>query len=123
MAAVGLADEAKQRIVAKLSDARTQVRFPAFFGPGHDWLPDHNWGGAAMVGLQEMLVAADPVDHQLVRFLPAWPEDWDVHFKLHAPGQKIVKGAFVNGDLTVEQSEAASSANQSNHQGAIIQRA
>jgi hypothetical protein len=123
MAALGLADEAKQRIVAKLSDARTQVRFPAFFGPGHDWLPDHNWGGAAMVGLQEMLVAADPVDLQLVRFLPAWPEDWDVDFKLHAPGQKIVEGAFVNGKLTVEQSEAASRPNQSSHLRATVQRA
>jgi hypothetical protein len=103
MAALGLADEAKRRIVDKLSDTRAQVRFTAFFGPGHDWLPDHNWGGAAMVGLQEMIIAADPVDHGRIKLLPAWPADWEVHFKLHAPGQKVVSGAFTDGALAVDE--------------------
>ena len=39
---------------------RAACRYPAFFGPGHDWMPDHNWGGSGMVGLQEMLLAAEP---------------------------------------------------------------
>ena len=33
-------------------------RFPAFWGPGYDWAPDHNWGGSGMIGLQEMLLQA-----------------------------------------------------------------
>src|SRR5690606_6142019 len=57
MDALGLTGEAKHRAISKLSyqaKASPDLRFTAFFGPGHDWLPDHNWGGSAMVGLQEM---------------------------------------------------------------------
>ena len=58
--------EAARRVVDKLSNTSApQARFPAFFGPGHDWVPDHNWGGSGMVGLQEMLLAADPYGDEL----------------------------------------------------------
>ena len=57
-------------------------RFPAFWGPGFDWTPDHNWGGSGMIGLQEML--AQVKDESIILF-PAWPVDWNVHFKLHMP--------------------------------------
>ncbi|MEO0054590.1 MAG: hypothetical protein RLZZ50_537, partial [Verrucomicrobiota bacterium] len=42
----GYADRAGALLVDKMSDRKAQVRFPAFFGPGHDWLPDHNHGGS-----------------------------------------------------------------------------
>ncbi|MGD0130297.1 MAG: hypothetical protein ABSF46_33695 [Terriglobia bacterium] len=94
MAALGWPAEAQQRAVDKLSDRKAQVRFPAFFGPGHDWLPDHNWGGSAMVGLQEMLVAAQPEAKSRILLFPAWPRDWDVDFKLHTSGQTIVECSY-----------------------------
>jgi hypothetical protein len=31
--------------------ASEKYRFPAFWGPGYDWVPDHNWGGTGAVGL------------------------------------------------------------------------
>jgi hypothetical protein len=31
--------------------------------------------------------------------LPAWPKEWDVDFKLHAPGQTIVEGVLRGGEL------------------------
>jgi hypothetical protein len=99
MAALGWAGEAQQRAVDKLSDHKAQVRFPAFFGPGHDWLPDHNWGGSAMVGLQEMLVAAQPEANGKILLLPAWPKEWNVDFKLHAPQQTIVECSYHNGRI------------------------
>jgi hypothetical protein len=43
-ARLGLTLEAKNITIKKLSDS--QRRFPTFWGPGHDWVPDHNWGGA-----------------------------------------------------------------------------
>lgn len=99
VAAMGDAAEARQRAIDKLSDQRAQVRFPAFFGPGHDWLPDHNWGGSGMVGLQEMLVAAEPGRAGKIYLLPAWPRDWDVVFKLHVPGPAVVEGELKGGRL------------------------
>ncbi|MDO8942137.1 MAG: hypothetical protein Q7U75_03090, partial [Desulfobacterales bacterium] len=61
MAALAWPEEAKKRALYKMANTNApQARFPAFFGPGHDWLPDHNWGGAGMVGIQEMLLAPEP---------------------------------------------------------------
>jgi len=71
-------------------------RFPTFWGPGHDWVPDHNWGGSGMIGLQEMLMQTLGDD---IRLLPAWLKDWDVDFKLHAPHKTTVEGRVHNGKL------------------------
>jgi hypothetical protein len=49
-----------------------------------------------MMALQTMLVQADDGK---IRLLPAWPEDWDVAFKLHAPKNTIVEGAVRGGKL------------------------
>lgn len=71
-------------------------RFPAFWGPGFDWVPDHNWGGSAMTGLQEMLLQTN--EDQLLLF-PAWPREIDVHFKLHAPGNTTVEAWLKDGKI------------------------
>ncbi len=55
---------------------------------------DH--GGAASMGLQCALLQAD--DDRIYLF-PAWPKDWDVEFKLHAPDQTTVEGVYRNGEL------------------------
>lgn len=100
MAALAWPEEAKKRAIYKMANtAAPQARFPAFFGPGHDWLPDHNWGGAGMVGIQEMLLAPEPGPHGKLHLLPAWPPEWDVDFKLHAPGPTIVEAALRAGKL------------------------
>jgi hypothetical protein len=97
-AALGLTDEAARLAVAKMSDAASPCRFPAFFGPGHDWMPDHNWGSSGMVGVQEMLMACN--DGKILLF-PAWPKTWDVNFRLHAPQQTVVEGELKDGKLVV----------------------
>ncbi|HRN16130.1 MAG TPA: hypothetical protein PLF38_03650, partial [Xylanibacter oryzae] len=76
---LGLTDEAARLAQLKLSDG--PYRFPAFWGPGFDWSPDHNWGGSGMIGLQDMLL--QEADGKIIIF-PAWPKSWNVHFKLHA---------------------------------------
>jgi hypothetical protein len=84
-AQLGLTEEAAALTIKKLQDAPR--RFPTFWGPGHDWVPDHNWGGSGMIGLQEM--AMQTVGKKIY-LLPAWPKTWDVDFKLHAPYQTTV---------------------------------
>jgi hypothetical protein len=93
-ARLGLTEDAAKLTTAKLKDSGR--RFPAFWGPGFDWTPDHNWGGSGMIGLQEMLMQ---VDGKKIYLYPAWPKEWDVHFKLYAPYQTTVEGQLKNGKL------------------------
>jgi hypothetical protein len=78
----------------KLDDS--ERRFPTFWGPGWDWVPDHNWGGSGMIGLQEMLMQTIGDE---IRLFPAWPKEWDVDFKLHAPGNTTVQATWQDGKL------------------------
>jgi hypothetical protein len=93
-ARLGLTSEAALLTFAKLKNSGR--KFPAFWGPGFDWAPDHNWGGSGMTGLQEMLLqtAGDKI-----YLFPAWPKNLDVHFKLYAPGQTIVECNYKNGKV------------------------
>jgi len=93
-ARMGLTEDARRYTLLKLADSGR--RFPAFWGPGHDWTPDHNWGGSGMIGLQEMLMQCTG---RQILLLPAWPVDWDVDFKLHAPYNTVVEGRYVGGKL------------------------
>lgn len=93
-ACLGLTAEAKRLTLLKFQDSG--LRFPVFWGPGYDWTPDHNWGGSAMIGLQEMLLQA--VGDKLLLF-PAWPKEWDVHFLLYAPQQTIVEAEYKEGKV------------------------
>jgi len=100
MAALASPEKARERAIYKMANtAAPQARFPAFFGPGHDWLPDHNWGGAGMTGVQEMLLAPEPGANGKLHLFPAWPSDWDVDFKLHAPGATLVEASLKGGKL------------------------
>ncbi|HML74142.1 MAG TPA: DUF5703 domain-containing protein [Anaerohalosphaeraceae bacterium] len=100
MAALAWPQKAKERAIYKMANtAAPQARFPAFFGPGHDWLPDHNWGGAGMTGIQEMILAPEPGPNGKLHLFAGWPEEWDVDFKLHAPGQTVVEGQLQGGKL------------------------
>jgi hypothetical protein len=93
-ARLGLTDEAWRLTSLKLQNSGR--RFPAFWGPGFDWVPDHNWGGSGMIGLQEMLLQTD--DKKIFLF-PAWPKDRDVHFKLHAPYNTTVEAELRAGKI------------------------
>ena len=69
-------------------------RFPAFWGPNFDWVPDQDHGGVLMIALQRMVMQAEP---GRIDLLPAWPKGWDVEFRLHAPGRRVVEGRFRSG--------------------------
>lgn len=95
-ARMGMTEQAAK--YAKLKLASSNRRFPSFWGPGFDWVPDHNWGGSGMIGLQEMLLQES--GGKLLIF-PAWPKDWDVHFKLHAKANTVVEVKVENGKVKI----------------------
>ncbi|SEO66539.1 hypothetical protein SAMN04487978_3360 [Flavobacterium sp. fv08] len=95
-ARLGLTNEASKYNILKI--ANSERRFPAFWGPGFDWVPDHNWGGSGMIGMQEMLLQEA---NGKIYLFPAWPKDWNVHFKLHAKQNTTVEAELFNGELKV----------------------
>jgi hypothetical protein len=100
MAYLGLAEEARKGLVARARKRDPDSRFPAFWGPNYDWVPDQDHGGVLMKTLQSMVLQAEPVpagDRLFV--LPAWPTEWNVDFRLHAPHGTIVEGTYADGQF------------------------
>ncbi|MGB7295654.1 MAG: DUF5703 domain-containing protein [Candidatus Aminicenantales bacterium] len=94
MAYLGLTDQAREYIVGRARNKHEGSRFPAFWGPNYDWIPDQDHGGVLLKALQAMLMQTDG---KRIFLLPAWPADWDADFKLHAPYGTVVSGRVENG--------------------------
>jgi alpha-L-fucosidase 2 len=95
-ALLGLGDVAANFVVGRAKQKHAGSRFPAFWGPNFDWIPDQDHGGNLMSALQAMLLHAEG---DQIRLLPAWPRTWNVEFKLHAPRQTTVQGIYRDGKL------------------------
>jgi hypothetical protein len=91
---LGLADAAARFTAQNFSAVNPHSRFPAFWGPNFDWVPDQDNGSVAMIALQAMLIQAEG---RRIFLLPAWPQGWDVSFKLHAPENTTVQAVYRNG--------------------------
>jgi hypothetical protein len=96
-ALLGRAKEACGYVVDSAAASAAGFRFPAFWGPNYDWVPDQDHGTVMMSALQRMLVQ---YDGRKIVLLPAWPKDWSVQFKLHAPFQTTVQGRVAAGKIT-----------------------
>ena len=98
MAYLGLTKQAKNNLLARAKNHDENSRFPAFWGPNYDWVPDQDHGGVLMKTLQSMILQPDPYSKKIY-LLPAWPKEWNVDFKLHAPYKTIIKGELRNGEI------------------------
>ena len=96
MAYLGLADRARSYLVGRAKKKHAGSRFPAFWGPNYDWIPDQDHGSILLKALQAMVMQTDG---RTVYLLPAWPKDWNVVFKLHAPYQTVVRGTVKDGRI------------------------
>lgn len=103
-ALLGLAGEARNRLVDRLSRKHEGSRFPAFWGPNFDWIPDQDHGGNAQMALQSMLMQSEG---KRILLFPAWPKSWDVEFRLHAPYGTVLEGVLRAGNLESLQVEPA----------------
>ena len=69
-------------------------RFPAFWEFKMDATPDNDHGAVSANALQSMLLQSNG---KAIYLLPAWPEDWDVTFKLHAAWNTTVECEYRDG--------------------------
>ena len=93
---LGLAAEARQRVASRFASTNPGSRFPAFWGPNFDWIPDQDHGCNGVMALQTMLLQWDGAK---MLIFPAWPKAWDVEFRLHAPMSTTVEGVYRGGKL------------------------
>lgn len=96
MAYLGLTEDARRAVVSRARSYDRNERFPAFWGPNYDWTPDQDHGGVLMKAFQAMLLQTDG---SRIYLLPAWPKEWDVEFKLHAPHQTVLEGTYRKGRI------------------------
>lgn len=75
---------------------RPHPRFPAFWECKMDGTPDNDHGANSENALQSMLLQNDG---DKIYLLPAWPEDWDVTFKLCANSNTTVECSYRNGKV------------------------
>jgi hypothetical protein len=75
---------------------RPRARFPAFWECKMDGTPDNDHGANSVNTLQSMLLQSDG---RRIFLLPAWPEDWDVSFKLTAAFNTTVECVYKNGQV------------------------
>jgi len=93
---LGLAAVAREYVAQRFATKHPGSRFPAFWGPNMDWIPDQDHGGNGLMALQTMLLQADG---GRILLFPAWPKEWDVEFRLHAPQNTLVEGVYRSGAL------------------------
>ena len=73
---------------------RPHARFPAFWECKMDGTPDNDHGANSVNAVQSMLLQSNG---KKIYLLPAWPEDWDVSFKLCAPDNTTVECEYRDG--------------------------
>lgn len=102
-----LTQMSSQTVAGWKNGLQNNCRFPAFWGPYYDWIPDQDHGGNFANLMQSMLLTFDVNDN--VYLLPAWPENWNVRFKLYAPGNQVITAKYENGvlDYTTSKPEKA----------------
>jgi len=93
---LGLAQEAAKYVSGNFATWHSASRFPAFWGPNFDWIPDQDHGSVAMTALQRMLLQTNG---DQILLLPAWPKQWNAEFKLHAPKNTTIECTVANGKV------------------------
>ena len=77
---------------------RPKARFHAFWECKMDGTPDNDHGANSTNALQSMLLQSDG---DKIFLLPAWPEDWNVSFKMHAANNTTIECVYNDGKVQV----------------------
>lgn len=88
-ALLGLVSEARNSVTDRLTVPSAYARFPAFWGPSFDWIPDQDQGGSAAHAFQLMVMQCIGDN---VHIAPTWPESWSLNFKMAGPYGTTITG-------------------------------
>ena len=91
---LGLAEDTKRMLIDNARRKHEGSRFPAFWGPNYDWIPDQCHGGNIMMTFQSMLLQWDG---DKIYLFPSWDKKWNVNFKLHASKNTVVECIYEDG--------------------------
>lgn len=95
-AMLGRTAEARSEVIRRFKTKNSGSRFPAFWGPNYDWIPDQDHGAVNMIALQKMILQEDG---DRILLFPSWPADWDLKFRFHAKGATLVEGELKDGEI------------------------
>ena len=87
-AILGMHEQMPAMLMRNATARDPKVRFPSFWKPGSDYVPDLDNGGVLALTLQHMLI--DNLGDSIV-LLQAMPAHWDVDFKLNAHDRTSVR--------------------------------
>jgi len=93
-ALIGKTEEARRMVVDGFNTKHEGSRFPAFWGPNADWIPDQDHGSVNVRALQNMLIQEVG---DTILLIPAFPAEWNVDFKIHASRNTVIEGKYQNG--------------------------
>lgn len=100
-ALLGSAAKAKNYVLKRAAAGSAPgYRFPAFAPHMQDYEPSSDHYGVMNNALVYMLLAPKDDEQEGVLLLPAWPCEWDVQFKLHAPRRTVIEGRLLAGALS-----------------------
>ena len=93
---LGNSEEAARFVKRNLNTHHEGSRFLAFWGPNYDWIPDQDHGSVNMRALQNMIIQTEGRN---IYILPAWPDHWDLEFRVHAPYNTTITGFVRDGEM------------------------
>jgi hypothetical protein len=91
---LGLTEVAREYLVKRAQGKDPDSRFPAFWQANYDWSPDQDHGSLLLQTFQTMLLQEA---EGKILVAPAWPQNWDVSFRLHTAQQTVVSGRREGG--------------------------
>ena len=97
-ALLGLESETVAHLIRQSAMTDKRALFPAFWGPNFDETPDQDHGGMTSLCLIFALLQADGKEYTA---FPAWPEAWDVEFRLPLRYGVYICGKQADGQRTV----------------------
>lgn len=95
-ARLGMTDMARDILVHNVQLKNPGTRFPAMWGPIYDGVPDTDHGANIIHQLQEMVMQ---VREGKIYLLPAFPDEWDVSFRMHPDKDTIITAEYRQGIL------------------------
>lgn len=101
-ALLGLTEDVRRSVTNRFTTPSPYARFPAFWGPGFDWIPDQDQGASASHAFQLMCLQ---VWGETLYAFPAWPAEWTVDFRLRAPNCNSVFGTYRRGGKPCTETE------------------